>query len=177
LGHCDRRIDPTSEGTAMLTTTTAGPVHDDPTTISTIPESTPRSTRAGHVVAITAAIVVAVLLATVLVLASPDADPVTTTVVDTQSTTLSPEQALRRLVARGYVPSAAIDLDGIRTADLQARGLVPGTVVPSAPFTRNDQILRELVNRGVLPATLVQTEAFMTKDLIARGLVPAGSVR
>ncbi len=108
--------------------------------------------------AVLAAIVAVVLVAVAAItwtLAGPTADEVTDTTTTT-STGLTEDEALRRLIARGYVPIAAI---------------------PPSLYTREELATIRLVRTGVLPAEVLETDPFVTKELINRGLVPPGSAR
>ena len=104
------------------------------------------------------AAILAVVLAAVAVITwvttRPSADVASDATVTSTSST--EDDALRRLIARGYVPTAAI---------------------PPSLYTSQELTTIRLVRAGILPAELLETETFVSKGLVDRGLVPPGSAR
>lgn len=125
--------------------------------------------------AVVAAVLAVVLVAFAWVLARPATDvPATTTV---GATTVSEDEALRRLVAAGYIPAEAWDADAAFLAELQRRGLVPDVAIPPPLYTPEEQMVIRLVRAGQLPSVVLESEVFVTKGLVNRGLIPAEAVR
>lgn len=165
----------------MQTTTTTTHDHDFPRVATPTPR---RPARRGpdaddHRRTVRAAIVAGVLLfaVTAAFWATSRPTPEEATRATT-STDVSDDEALRQLIARGYVPGDAFDAAAEATQALQQRGLVPdGVAIPPPLYTPDEQAVLRLVRLGVLPDEVLEGEVFVTKQLINRGLVPAGSAR
>lgn len=125
--------------------------------------------------AVVAAVLLFVVAATLWVTSRPTPDEA----IDTApSVAVSNDEALRRLIARGYVPGQAFDARAEATSALQQRGLVPdGAAIPPPLYTPEERTVLRLVRAGVLPDELLDSEVFVTKQLVNRGLVPPGSAR
>ncbi|MBY5163272.1 hypothetical protein [Salsipaludibacter albus] len=116
------------------------------------------------------AAVLTIAVATLWVAVRPDTNDPSTGAAETAQVTQ--DEALRRLVARGYLPQQALE-PSVGTTTLGATGA--GARAPL--YTPEEEWVIHLVRTGQLPAELLDSEVFVTKQLINRGLVPAGSAR
>ncbi len=163
----------------MPTTITTHDHHGVQTDTPATGHRTPRGPRhAEHRGTIRAAVIAAVVLVAVTAAFWATSSPVPEQAEPTTSEVLSQDEALRQLIARGYVPGDAFDAEAEVTRALQQRGLVPdGIATPPPLYTPDEEAVLRLVSIGVLPDEVLEAEVFVTKRLINRGLVPAGSAR
>lgn len=157
----------------MSTTTHRDRPRDDQPTASTSSEGvrltrTPAAGRKQRRFAIAVAAVAFTLAAVVAVVLSARPTPVDVPAAEPRAgagtTAVDEDEALRRLIARGYVPAATARPN--QTTGVQA-GLSP------AEHAATDRLVR----RGLLPPELLEAESYVTDRLINQGLIPAGSAR
>jgi len=88
------------------------------------------------------------------------------------------EQAVLRLVAKGYIPAETLNGEPYRTKQLVNEGLVPSEALAprSAPveplYTARERAIMAAVATGQIPRQVLDGEPFRTKRLINQGLIP-----
>jgi hypothetical protein len=118
----------------------------------------------------TVGLVVAVMLAAIVAVIILTAPPTPVDVPaagprsDLGTTAVDEDEALRRLIASGYVPAVTAETN-------------PSPTVPDGLYTDEQAATLRRVRAGLLPAELLDAEPFVTNRLINRGLIPAGSAR
>jgi len=91
------------------------------------------------------------------------------------------EQAILRLVNKGYLPAETLNGEPFRTKELVNEGLIPpAALAPWSPsvaplYTARERAIMAAVASGQIPPQVLDGEPFRTKRLINQGLIPRGA--